>query len=209
MTEHVDNATSPAGRRLSRQGPRTVAGMDLTVILGPVKSGKTLELVSLLSPLPYSSLTHRVYQSARHLRDAEVVSRSGGALATTRVTDLTAALTEPVDVVGVDEAHMFAPTDVDVVRALLARGTAVVAAGVDLDHRGRMFAPVRSLLELGPGRVSYRRAVCEVCRRFAATHTQVLADDRPYLAELAPSTALPDDGTFEYQPRCRECFVAG
>lgn len=207
MTEHASDAGTGPGWP-SPPSPRTVAGMDLTVILGPVKSGKTLELISVLSPLPYSTLTHRVYQSARHLRDAEVVSRSGGTLVTTRVRDLAGALTEAVDVVGVDELHMFAPSDMEVVAALLARGTAVVTAGIDLDHRGSMFSTVRALLELGPGRVSYRRAVCEVCRRFTATHTQVLADGRPYLAELAPSTALPDDGTFDYEPRCRECFIA-
>lgn len=189
--------------------PRTVAGMDLTVILGPVKSGKTLELVSLLSPLPYSTVTHRVYQSARHRRDTGVVSRTGDALSTTRVTDLSVALTEPVEVVGVDEVHMFTLADIGVVAALLARGTAVVVAGIDLDHRGRLFAPVRALLELGPARVTYRRAVCEVCRRFAATHTQVLAGAQPYLTDLGSSTALPDDGTFAYEPRCRDCFVVG
>ena len=182
--------------------------MDLTVIIGPMKSGKSLELISLLSPLQYTRVAHRVYQSARHVRDTGVVARSGGALTTTKVTSLASALDEPVEVVGIDEVHMFSsPDDVDVVAELLARGTRVVAAGIDLDHRGEMFAPVRGLLELGPAVVTYRRAVCDVCKEFSATHTQVLAADEPYLTRLGDgSEALPDDGTFTYEARCRKCF---
>ena len=184
------------------------AGADLTVILGPMKSGKSLELISLLSPLRYTRVEHRIYQSARHVRDIGVVSRSGGALTTTKVTTLARALAEPAEVVGVDEVHMFSsPGDVAVVAELLARGTRVVVAGIDLDHRGQMFAPVRGLLELGPAVVTYRRAVCDACKEFRATHTQVLAGRAPFLRKLGGSEALPDDGTFSYEARCRSCFV--
>ncbi|WP_432831307.1 thymidine kinase [Dactylosporangium sp. CA-092794] len=181
--------------------------MDLTVILGPMKSGKSLELVSLLSPLQFTDVRHRVFQSARHVRDAGVVSRSGAALATVKVTTLAGALDEELDVVGVDEVHMFATADMVVVRRLLARGTRVVAAGIDLDHRGELFAPVRALLELGPAAVTYRRAVCDRCRSFSAVYTQVLEHGEPMIRELAPSTALPDDGTYTYEARCRDCVV--
>ncbi|MEV6924117.1 thymidine kinase [Dactylosporangium sp. NPDC051485] len=181
--------------------------MDLTVILGPMKSGKSLELVSLLSPLQYTNARHRVFQSARHVRDAGVVSRSGAALATVKATSLATALDEELDVVGIDEVHMFALSDMVVVRRLLERGTRVVAAGIDLDHRGELFAPVRALLELGPASVTYRRAVCDRCRSFSAVYTQVLEHGEPMVRELAPSTALPDDGTYTYEARCRTCVV--
>ncbi|UWZ35813.1 thymidine kinase [Dactylosporangium roseum] len=181
--------------------------MDLTVILGPMKSGKSLELVSLLSPLQYTATRHRVFQSARHVRDAGVVSRSGAALTTVKAASLACALDEELDVIGIDEVHMFALSDIDVVRALLRRGTRVVAAGIDLDHRGELFAPVRALLELGPATVTYRRAVCDRCRGFSAVYTQVLEHGEPMLRELAPSTALPDDGTYTYEARCRSCVV--
>lgn len=197
-------ATNAIARDLPR--PRTGAAMDLTVIVGPVKSGKSLELISLLSPLRYTDITHRVYQSARHVRDTGVVSRSGGALTTVKVTDLSELRDVDVEVVGVDEVHMFTEKDVAQVGEALARGSRVVAAGIDLDHRGEMFAPVRALLELGPSTVTYRRAVCDTCRRFAATHTQVLADGVPFTRPLGGSEALPDDGTFTYEARCRECF---
>lgn len=190
-----------------RTAVRTVTGMSLTVILGPMKSGKSLELISLLSPLQYTRVTHRVYQSDRHVRDVNVTSRSGGQLPTVKASSLTGALDADLDVVGVDEVHMFDVADIAIVKALLARGTRVVAAGIDLDHRGALFAPVRALFELAPDVVTYRRAVCDVCREFAATHTQVLTATGPFLTPLGRSEALPDDGTFSYESRCRVCFV--
>lgn len=185
---------------------RSVPRVSFTLILGPMKSGKSLELISLLSPLEHSNVSHTVYQSARHGRDDGVVSRVGGVLKTRRVDSLGQALDEPVQVVGIDEVHMFGPDDIKVIATLLERGTEVVCAGLDLDHRGRLFDPVVGLLELAPDRVVHRRAVCDVCRGFTATHTQVLHHARPYLEDV--DGALPDDGTYTYQARCRGCFVA-
>lgn len=190
-----------------RQAVRSGSKGALDVVLGPMKSGKSLELISLLSPLQYTRVRHRIYQSARHVRDTGVTSRSGGVLTTTKTLSLAVALEEDLDVVAVDEVHMFDPADIEVIDRLLVRGTRVVVAGIDLDHRGELFAPVRALLELGPDAVSYRRAVCDVCRDFSATHTQVLRSGVPFLDHLGGSEALPDDGTFTYEARCRTCFV--
>lgn len=190
-----------------RQAVRTASEVSLDVVLGPMKSGKSLALVSLLSPLQFTRVRHRVYQSERHVRDAGVTSRSGGSLTTTKVASLHEALDEQLDVVAVDEVHMFDLDDVAVVDRLLRRGTRVVVAGIDLDHRGELFAPVRALLELGPDTVTYRRAVCDQCRDFSATHTQVLRSGEPFLDHLGGSEALPDDGTFTYEARCRTCFA--
>lgn len=190
-----------------RQAVRSASEVSFDVVLGPMKSGKSLELISLLSPLQYTRVRHRIYQSARHVRDTGVTSRSGGVLTTTKTLSLAAALDEDLDVVAVDEVHMFDVADVEVVDRLLRRGTRVVVAGIDLDHRGELFAPVRALLELGPDAVTYRRAVCDVCRDFSATHTQVLRGGVPFLEHLGGSEALPDDGTFTYEARCRTCFV--
>ena len=199
-------AARPATRP-TRRMPTTNGLSDLTVILGPMKSGKSLELISLLSPLAYSDVTHRVYQSARHQRDDKVTSRSGSSLLTTKTLTLEPLLDDDVDVVGVDEIHMFDVADVEVLGALIERGTRVVATGIDLDHRGELFAPVRALFELGPQVVTHRRAVCDVCREFRAVYTQVLDRGRAFTTRLAPSTPLPDDGTFSYEARCRSCFI--
>jgi thymidine kinase len=181
--------------------------MDLTVILGPMKGGKSLEMISLLSPLQHAGIPHCVYQSARHGRDTAVTSRSGGSLQTVKVTTLTGAAATDVKVIGVDEIHMFTVDDIAELGRAVLRGIKVVVAGIDLDHRGQLFAPVRALFELAPEKVIYRRAVCDVCHSLDATHTQVLHHGNPMIRELAPSTALPDDGTYTYEARCRRCVV--
>jgi thymidine kinase len=101
---------------------------------------------------------------------------------------------------------MFAPGDVTFVEALLATGVDVLATGIDLDHRAQLFPTVKALLELGPDEVVHRRAVCDVCRRWSAVATQVLTGGEPYLEDLG-GQALPADGTFTYEPRCRTCLV--
>ncbi|MDR6317396.1 thymidine kinase [Actinoplanes couchii] len=181
--------------------------MDLTVILGPMKGGKSLEMISLLSPLEHAGIPHRIYQSARHGRDTAVTSRSGGSLQTVKVRSLAGAADGDVKWIGVDEIHMFTTDDIAVLGVAVRRGIKVVVAGIDLDHRGLLFEPVRALFELAPERVIYRRAVCDVCRSLDATHTQVLEHGKPMIRELAPSTALPDDGTYSYEARCRRCVV--
>ncbi|MFF0150510.1 thymidine kinase [Micromonospora sp. NPDC005203] len=181
--------------------------MDLTVILGPVKGGKSLEMISLLSPLRHAGIPHRIYQSSRHSRDIAVTSRSGGSLQTVKVSSLGGAADAEVEVIGVDEIHMFTVDDIAVLGAAVRSGIQVVVAGIDLDHRGCLFAPVKALFELAPAKVLYRRAVCDVCRSLDATHTQVLEDGKPMIRELAPSTALPDDGTYTYEARCRRCVI--
>ncbi|MEV6301930.1 thymidine kinase [Actinoplanes sp. NPDC051861] len=181
--------------------------MDLTLVLGPMKGGKSLEMISLLSPLQHAGIPHRVFQSARHGRDTAVTSRSGGSLETVKVHSLAGAIEGDIEVVGVDEIHMFTVDDIAVLGTAVRAGVKVVVAGIDLDHRGQLFAPVRALFELAPAKVIYRRAVCDVCRSLEATHTQVLENGKPMIRELAPSTALPDDGTYTYEARCRRCVV--
>lgn len=51
--------------------------MNLTLILGPMKSGKSYELISLFAPLNYTKLKFGLYQSERNVRDSFVASRNG------------------------------------------------------------------------------------------------------------------------------------
>ncbi|WP_418274933.1 thymidine kinase [Isoptericola jiangsuensis] len=181
--------------------------MELSLVLGPMKSGKSLDLIAQVAPLAYSRLTCAVVQSARHVRDARIVSRTGASVPTMKLDTLEPLLHTEEDVVAIDEVHMFTPTDVRVVEELVLRGTRVLACGIDLDHRGELFATIRALLELGPSEVRYRRAVCDRCQDLNAAFTQVLAAGIPFLEPLGASEPLPDDGTFTYEALCRRCFV--
>ncbi len=179
--------------------------MDLTVIMGPMKSGKSYDLISFFAPLKYTALPYALYQSARHVREANVTSRNGSLLPAKRIHTLTEILGNGCKIVGIEEMHMFPPHEVLVIEQLLRMGVRVVASGLDLDYQGRMFESMRSLLELGPKEVRYKRAVCESCKNPDAMYTQVLKDNIPLL-EGMPSV-IPDDGTYTYRAVCRYCFV--
>ena len=179
--------------------------MHLTLILGPMKSGKSFDLISHFSPLKYSTSKYALYQPERNVRDAGIESRSGLFLEAQKVGSLSEILNEDLSVVGIDEIHMFDPEDARYIGELLSRGTDVIVSGLDTDYRGEMFAIVKKLFELGPQEVRYKRAVCNECKNFSATHTQVYSGGEP-LKNGMPSV-IPDDGTFTYEPLCRNCFV--
>ncbi len=181
--------------------------MELTLILGPMKSGKSFDLISHFAPFRYTDIPYALYQSARNVRDEHISSRNGVIIEAEKINTLSEILNKNVAVVGIDELHMFDAADVKVVAELLNRGINVIAAGLDIDYQGRMFEIVKSLLELGPKEVKYKRAVCEVCRQPNAIYSQVFNKGFPLTGGM-PSV-IPDDGTFTYQPVCRNCFVRG
>jgi thymidine kinase len=179
--------------------------MHLTVILGPMKSGKSYELISYFAPLRYTTIPHGLYQSSRNVRDAQIESRIGTTLEARKVASLAEVLEFEHQIVGIDEFHMFAPDDVRHIETLLQRGTRVVVSSLDTDYQGRLFEPIRNLFELGPAEVKFKRAVCEVCKNPDAIYSQVYHNGEPVLDGMPP--VIPDDGTFAYAPVCRGCFV--
>ncbi len=180
--------------------------MDLTLILGPMKSGKSFDLISYFAPLKYTDIPHILYQSSRNVRDEHISSRNGVVIEARKVSSLTDALDKNFSVVGIDELHMFDPKDVAVVAQLLKKGVKVIGAGLDTDYKGKMFDIVKALLELGPKEVRHKRAVCELCRQPSAVYSQVFSAGIPLTGGMPP--VIPDDGTFTYQPVCRNCFVS-
>jgi thymidine kinase len=179
--------------------------MKLTLILGPMKSGKSFDLIRHFAPLAYTKTTFELYQPLRNVRDSFITSRNGVNLEATKVASLVEALESRATVIGVDEIHMFEPTDVAHVEMLLRRGKDVVASGLDTDYRGRMFDIIRGLLELGPHEVRYRRSVCERCQEPEAVYSQVFEGGIPVTSGMP--AVIPDDGTFTYMPACRQCFI--
>lgn len=179
--------------------------MELVLILGPMKSGKTLDFISFFSFLEHTTKPFVLLQSARNVREAGIRTRHGIEMDAASVARLDDADIGDAVVVGVEEIHMFEEGDADAVERWLREGRKVVVAGLDTDHQGRLFPVVKRLLEMGPKEVRYRRAACDVCRSSDAIYTQVLKDDVPLTDDFPPS--IPDDGTFQYRSVCRNCFI--
>lgn len=178
---------------------------DLILILGPMKSGKSFEVINHFAPLRYTDISYALYHSARNVRDGGVWSRNGAELEAKKVRSLKEILQDEVQVVGIDEAHMFEEEDACAVEELLKRGTKVIISGLDTSHDGRMFPIIMRLFELGPTEVRYKKAVCEVCKDHNAVYTQILKNAKPVLEGLP--VVVPDDGTYQYKSVCRTCFV--
>ncbi len=179
--------------------------MALTLILGPMKSGKSMDLIAYFAPFAYSDRPYALFQPARNVRDEKIHTRNGIQLDARKVTTLKDALGKGYFAVGIDEMHMFPAEEADVVAELLKEGTRVVVCALDTDPWGELFAVIKRLLEMGPSEVRYKRAACDECRRPEAVYTQVLHNGEPVGRDLPPS--LPDDGTYSYKAVYRNCFV--
>lgn len=181
---------------------------DLILVLGPMKSGKSYELISYFAPLRYSKVRFGLYQPLKNVRDSAIKSRNGVFLKAKKVKSLFDILRDAqkqrLKVVGIDEIHMFSPKGIVAVKEMLFLGVKVWASGLDKDYRGKLFPIIQRLMELGPSEIQLKKSVCEICKEPQAVFTQILKNQKPIFDGL-PSV-VPEDGTYEYRPVCRECF---
>jgi thymidine kinase len=178
--------------------------MAFTLILGPMKSGKSLELIARVAPHEFAKHKVLYVQPVQNVRDQGICSRLGLSTASIAVGSLHDIATE-FDVIGIDEIHMFGPADVRYLAGIIKAGKEVVASGLDLDYRGRMQPTIHLLMELKPDKLVLKLAVCDACNRYEAQFTQILHGDNLVLYGLP--AIVPEDGTYDYQARCRTCFV--
>ena len=178
--------------------------MSFTLILGPMKSGKSLELIARVAPYEFADQRVLYVQPKANVRDSSIRSRLGINTDAISVASLS-EISKAFDVIGIDEINMFSPEDAAIIEGWLTQQKAVFVSGLDLDYRGKMPPIVQRLLELKPDEVIWKIAVCDICKKYRAQFSQIVHDDEPVLAGLPLIT--PEDGTYEYQARCRSCFV--
>lgn len=178
--------------------------MSLRLILGPMKSGKSFDLIAHFAPLQHTDIPHILYQSSTNEREDVIASRSGLSLAAKKVARIPQAASN-FQVIGIDEIHMFPEEDVEMIGELVRQGKELIVCGLDMDYRGKLFPIVRRLFELAPTEVHHKRAVCEVCKKMDGAYTQVFKNDKPLLGGIP--AVLSEDERFDYKPVCRDCFV--
>lgn len=138
-----------------------------TLILGPMKSGKSLELIARVTPYEFSDSKVLYVQPKANTRDKGIRSRSGvnaDAIVVTTLNDISAHF----DVIAIDEIHMFNPKDVATIENWILAGKSVFISGLDLDYRRKMPNIVNKLFELKPDKLVYKKSVCDVCKKFNA-----------------------------------------
>ncbi len=174
----------------------------IEVICGSMFSGKTEELIRRLKRAKIAGQRVEVFKPKLDTRydTREVVSHDSNSLLS---TPLSAArkileLASSVNVVGIDEAQFFSEELVDVCQELALRGTRVIAAGLDMDYKGKPFGPMPDLLAVAEY-ITKVHAICSHCGNLA-THSYriVYNEDQIMLGEKDT-----------YEARCRTCFQMG
>ena len=180
--------------------------MAFVFITGPMKSGKTLELIARVTPFEYADKKILFLNPKKNIRETNITSRLG-VDAESQVVSSLKEVNASFDVIGIDEVHMFENGDIEIIDQWVRAGKDVFVSGLDLDYQGHMTDAVLAVLELRPDEVVIKSAVCEACHEYDARFTQLLAGGK-VMTEGIPKVN-PDDGTYQYEARCRNCFIKG
>ena len=184
--------------------------MTLEVIIGPMFSGKTSELIRLVEREMYARRKGAIFKPAPDSRYSvkEVVSHNGlrfdahSVVTTLQGIQRISKVVEDddLDIIGVDEVQFF-PTQLVPLLDELAFSKRVIACGLNLSFRADPFETTMELAAKAD-RVRYLSAVCVVCGR-EGTRTQRLVNGKP-----APRDGpiIVVGGKEMYEPRCRNCY---
>ncbi|MBU1068763.1 thymidine kinase [Myxococcota bacterium] len=178
--------------------PRDMGWIE--VIVGPMFSGKTEELIRRLRRAMYARQEVRVFkpQLDKRFSDNEIVSRNQMKLQSTLITN-PADILEQVgdcDVVGIDEVQFFPTGIVQVADRLANEGKRVIVAGLDLDFAAQPFSHVSELLSIAEY-IEKTLAICVVCGNPASRSQRLVAGG---------SERIVVGDVQAYEARCRKCF---
>lgn len=186
---------------------------SLTVICGPMYSGKSEELIRLLRRAAIGNKTtvllrpdidHRYHKK-------DLVSHAGithKAHPIEPVAEQIFANGQFFDVVGVDEIQFFSMhegnTVEEMITWLLDMGKEIVVSGLDMTFRREPFGCIPNLMAMAD-KVLKLDAVCHKCGG-TANLTQRLVDGKPASFD---GPTIKVGGTESYEARCRICFETG
>ena len=174
---------------------------------GPMKSGKTLQLIHRVDILQYiQGCNFQFFKPALDTRTPDVSSRYGSRHTCIPIneknpSEILERITSSTQSVALDEAQFF-QDDIDkVVQELVKRDINVIAAGLDLDFRGEPFGPMPRLLSIAD-LVYKTTGICEYNGCGApSTRTQRLVDGKPAPYD-SPIIMIEDLKKESYQCRC-------
>ena len=173
----------------------------LDLIIGPVCSGKSAELIRRVERFRIADYKVLVIKPEIDTRAVSVKSRTGTEVSCVSLNDLTEVLSYAnlYDVIAIDEAQFFKDL-YSVVKFLLKdMKKRVLVSGLDADFNGQIFGEVSQLVSLASS-VDRLTAICMVCKN----------DDAIFSQKLKKGGDQIEIGDLEiYQPRCINCFIPG
>jgi thymidine kinase len=172
----------------------------IEVVVGPMFSGKSEELIRRLRRAEYARQRVQIFKPAIDERYAanEIVSHSGLGISSDNVMkaeEIMDKVQPRTEVIGIDEAQFLGEGVVDVCTRLANLGKRVIVTGLDTDYRGRPFEPMPRLLAVAE-EITKLLAICVRCGN-PAVHTQRLVESEELVVVGAAGI---------YEARCRRCF---
>ena len=174
----------------------------IELICGPMFSGKTTAMIARLAAARdegFDVVAIKPGQDRRYSED-QIVTHDGQKLSAVKVVAVPEirGVAVGVRVVGIDEVHFFDESLVEICRELADSGLRIMAAGVELDHRGRRFEVVARLAEIAH-EVIRLTARCARCGAAARQSQRLVSNDARIVV----------GGVGMYEPRCDRCFEPG
>lgn len=174
----------------------------IEVICGSMFSGKTEELIRRIKRVKIANLKGEIFKPAMDTRydESRIVSHDDNKILSTPIENSGSILmyAQDADVVGIDEAQFFDDQIAPVCEQLALRGIRVIAAGLDMDFKGRPFGQMPNLLAIADY-ITKLHAICVVCGNIAnVSYRKVPTEKQVLLGEKDL-----------YEPRCRVCAHLG
>jgi thymidine kinase len=179
----------------------------LEVYCGPMKSGKTREIINRIEKLRFmDSFDFIMIKPNLDTRDSTIKTRFGDLsyecifIDEARPKEILEKVKDKHNLVIIDEIQFFEKGIIGVVEKLVLANKNVIVGGLDLDFRGEPFGQMPYLLSIAD-EIHKLAAVCEYPRCSGlATRTQRLIKGEP--AHYDSSTIVIDGGEDKYEPRC-------
>lgn len=176
----------------------------LEVIIGPMFSGKSFELIRRLEIEKLLGKKVALFRPElnKHVPDKDtivdvfIVSPSISGVRKIKKKS------EELDVIGIQRVHLFPKFLVEICDELANNDKHVIVSGLNLDFRGEPFETTIELIAKAD-RVHHFTSICAVCGN-EATRTQRLIDGLPAPYD-SPQIMIGEREL--YEPRCRKCHI--
>lgn len=182
----------------------------MDIIIGPMFSGKTSELIRRLTIFADLGLKVLYINHEKDTRSSDNISTHNTSLKTNlqnhnlitiKTNDLSTVRTCDFDVVGVDEAQMFQGLKEFALKVVETEGKRLIVCGLNGDFKRELFGEIHLLVPL-----------CDTILKLFPYCIFCRAENKLNQALFSKRTCLSSDkvligGSESYIPVCRECYL--
>ena len=168
-----------------------------------MRSGKTKAMLQKIEPIKYSNHKYRLIRPDVDDRKDRLYTNEYIYIRGYRPQEIL-DISQNIDIIGIDELQFFDKSIVDVILDLQKENKYIIGAGLDLNHKGKLFNGMGELMGIA-NIVHKLTAICEKegCNNIA-TRTQRLDANQKPITGNAPEIEVGDG---QYRVYCLEHFI--